>query len=125
MEYFIDALRRYADFTGRATRQQYWMFYLFYMIIYIALLFVDAAIGTVFISAIFSLVLLIPSLSIAARRLHDTSRSGWWQLILIIPFIGAIVLIIFLAQASHDDNEYGPGPNSGSGSGSESGVIEA
>jgi uncharacterized membrane protein YhaH (DUF805 family) len=66
-----------------------------------------AVLGLDTISAIVSLALLVPSLSIAARRLHDTGRSGWWQLILLIPIIGLIVLIVFLAQDSHDVNDYG------------------
>ncbi|MGR3220105.1 MAG: DUF805 domain-containing protein, partial [Candidatus Anammoxibacter sp.] len=56
------------------------------------------------------LVLLVPSISIAARRLHDTGRTGWWQLIALIPLIGTIVLIVFLAQDSHSENSYGPNP---------------
>ncbi|WP_351077464.1 DUF805 domain-containing protein [Shewanella sp. CAL98-MNA-CIBAN-0140] len=109
MDYFIGALKKYADFTGRARRKEYWMFILVYMIINI----VFAVIGLDTISAIVSLALLVPSLSIAARRLHDTGRSGWWQLILLIPIIGLIVLIVFLAQDSHDANDYGSNPKSG------------
>ncbi|AZG34309.1 MAG: uncharacterized membrane protein YhaH (DUF805 family) [Moritella dasanensis] len=109
MDYFIGALKKYADFTGRARRKEYWMFILVYMIINI----VFAVIGLDTISAIVSLALLVPSLSIAARRLHDTGRSGWWQLILLIPIIGLIVLIVFLAQDSHDANDYGINPKSG------------
>jgi uncharacterized membrane protein YhaH (DUF805 family) len=107
MDYFIGALKKYADFTGRARRKEYWMFILVYMIINIVL----AVIGLDTISAIVSLALLVPSLSIAARRLHDTGRSGWWQLVLLIPIIGLIVLIVFLAQDSHDANDYGVSPN--------------
>ena len=110
MEYFIGALKRYADFTGRAKRQEYWMFILFYLIFYLMLSVIDAVIGTPVLSSLYSLALFIPSISIAARRLHDTSRSGWWQLIALIPLIGAIVLIVFLVQDSHEDNEYGPNP---------------
>ena len=110
MEYFIGALKRYADFTGRAKRQEYWMFILFYVIFYLMLSVIDAVIGTPVLSSLYSLALFIPSISIAARRLHDTSRSGWWQLIALIPLIGAIVLIVFLVQDSHEDNEYGPNP---------------
>ncbi|WP_351122788.1 DUF805 domain-containing protein [Shewanella sp. T24-MNA-CIBAN-0130] len=109
MDYFIGALKKYADFTGRARRKEYWMFILVYIIINI----VFAVIGLDTISAIVSLALLVPSLSIAARRLHDTGRSGWWQLILLIPIIGLIVLIVFLAQDSHDANDYGINPKSG------------
>ncbi len=110
MEYFIEAIKNYAEFTGRARRKEYWMFILFYLIIYIGLMVIDGVLGTLVLSTIFSLALLIPSISVAARRLHDTGRSGWWQLIAIIPLIGAIILIVFLAQDSHDENQYGLNP---------------
>lgn len=107
MEHFISALKQYADFNGRATRQQYWMYVLFYIIFYIALGVVGYLLGTMALSTIYTLGLLIPSISICARRLHDTGRSGWWQLIALIPLIGAIVLIVFLVQESKNtDNPY-------------------
>jgi len=106
MEYFTGALKKYADFTGRARRTEYWMFILIYMIINVVL----AVFGMEIISGLVGLALLIPSISIAARRLHDTGRSGWWQLIVLIPVIGFIVLIVFLAQDSHDANDYGVNP---------------
>ncbi len=110
MEHFLDAFKKYADFSGRATRQQYWMFVLFYLIIYIALSVIDAVLQVFVLGLIFSLALFIPSISIAARRLHDTGRTGWWQLIYLIPLIGLIVMIVFLVQDSHDENQYGPNP---------------
>lgn len=110
MEYFIEAFRRFADFSGRATRKEYWMFVLFYTIFYLVLATLDAFLEILFLEVVFYLVTVIPSISIAARRLHDTGRSGWWQLILFIPLIGLIVLIVFLAQGSHGENEYGPNP---------------
>lgn len=106
MDYFINALKKYADFSGRARRKEYWMFILIYMIISV----VFSIFGLDVISGLVALGLLVPSLSIAARRLHDTGRSGWWQLIVLIPLIGAIVLIIFLAQDGHDENSYGVNP---------------
>jgi len=109
MDYFLDALKRYADFTGRARRKEYWMFILIYMIINIVL----AVLGLDIISALVALGLLVPSISIAARRLHDTGRSGWWQLIALIPVIGFIILIVFLAQDSHEANDYGVNPKAG------------
>ncbi len=109
MEYFLDAFRRYADFTGRATRQQYWMYILIYVVISVVLSIIDAAMATAVLSAIFSVVMLVPSISIATRRLHDTGRSGWWQLIGLIP-LGIIVLIVFLVLDSDEANEYGPNP---------------
>jgi uncharacterized membrane protein YhaH (DUF805 family) len=110
MEYFLSALKKYADFSGRTRRKEYWMFILFYFIIYITLAIVDSLIGTMFLALIFVLAMLVPSISIAARRLHDTGRTGWWQLISLIPLIGAIVLIVFLVQDSHEENQYGPNP---------------
>lgn len=113
MEYFIDAMKRYADFSGRARRKQYWMFILFYVILSIVVNIVDGILGTIFLSAILTLVMIVPSLAIGARRLHDTGRSGWWQLLYLIPLIGFIVMIVFLVQDSHPDNDYGPNPKAG------------
>lgn len=108
MDYFIGALKKYADFNGRARRKEYWMFVLVYMVINIIL----AVLGMDIISIIVGLVLLIPTISIGTRRLHDTGRSGWWQLIYFVPLIGLIVMIFFLVQDSHDDNDYGVNPKS-------------
>ncbi|WP_368509300.1 DUF805 domain-containing protein [Agarivorans sp. 1_MG-2023] len=86
------------------------MFSLIYMVISIILSVIDVAIGMQLLSLIFPLGMLIPCISIAARRLHDTGCSGWWPLIALIPIIGLIVLIVFLASDSHDDNNYGANP---------------
>ena len=110
MEYFVDAFKKYAEFSGRATRTQYWMFILFFMIIYFVLALIDVFVGTMVLAFIFNVAVFLPSIAIAARRLHDTGRTGWWQLIVLIPLIGAIVLIIFFVQDSVEDNEYGPNP---------------
>lgn len=107
MEHFLDAFRNYANFQGRATRTQYWMFVLFYIIAYVILSAVDAMIGLALFTTVLSLALLVPSIAYAARRLHDTGRSGWWQLIALIPIIGAIVLIVFLALPTTDDQRFG------------------
>jgi len=112
MEYFIGALKKYADFTGRARRKEYWMFFLFIVIFSVVVGIVDGMLGISVLSLIYGLALLIPSLSIGARRLHDTGRTGWWQLISLIPVIGSIVLIVFYVQDSHDDNDYGANPKS-------------
>ncbi len=113
MEYFMDAMKRYADFSGRARRKQYWMFILFYVILSIVVNIVDGILGTMLLSAILTLVMIVPSLAIGARRLHDTGRSGWWQLIYLVTLIGLIVMIVFLVQDSHPDNDYGPNPKAG------------
>jgi uncharacterized membrane protein YhaH (DUF805 family) len=111
MNYFLDPLKKYADFTGRASKTEYWMFILFYTVIYIALVAIDYATGMGVLSLIYSLALLVPSVSVATRRLHDIDRSGWWQLIVLIPLIGIIVILVFMAQDSDPEtNQYGEKP---------------
>lgn len=100
MEYFLSAVKQYAEFSGTATRKQYWMYVLFYFLIYIGLGVVGYILNTMALNTIYALGMLIPSISICTRRLHDTGRSGWWQLIALIPILGAIVLIVFLVQDS-------------------------
>jgi uncharacterized membrane protein YhaH (DUF805 family) len=109
MDYFIGVLKKYADFNGRARRKEYWMFILVSIIINVVL----AIFSMDIVSMIFSLALLVPNISVGARRLHDTGRSGWWQLIYFVPLIGMVVMIVFLVQDSHDDNDYGVNPKSG------------
>jgi uncharacterized membrane protein YhaH (DUF805 family) len=84
---------KYADFTGRASRSEYWWFMLFIVLASAALsMFSDV------LSALFALGTLVPSVAAATRRLRDTNRSGWWQLICLVPVVGVVVLIVFLAQ---------------------------
>lgn len=101
MKHFIAALSNFANFNDRATRKQYWMFVLIYFLIAVTLVVIESVMQIPgFISGGFSLVFFIPSLAYGARRLHDTGKSGWWQLLMIIPFIGAIVLIVMFCFAS-------------------------
>jgi len=113
VEYFISSVKKYADFKGRARRKEYWMFILFYLIFIVGLSVVDVLLGTGVLSSIFMLLMLVPTISAATRRLHDTGRSGWWQLITLVPLIGSIILIYFLVQDSHDANDYGQNPKVG------------
>ena len=118
MNWYLSAVKKYAVFSGRARRKEYWYFMLFYVIGAVILGFIDGLLGTFdvdsgmgTISSIYVLALIIPSIAVAVRRLHDTGRKGWWLLLYFVPFIGAIVLIIFCVQKSSEgENEYGPNP---------------
>lgn len=90
---------KYADFSGRASRSEYWWFMLF-----IVLAGVGASMLGSTVAALFSLGTLLPSIAAATRRLHDTDRSGWWQLICLVPLVGVIVLLVFLVQAGKGDD---------------------
>jgi uncharacterized membrane protein YhaH (DUF805 family) len=112
MNWYLQALKNYAVFSGRSRRTEYWMFVLFNLIFSIVLGFIDGMIGTAgVLGLIYSLAILIPALAVSVRRLHDTNRSGWWLLIGLIPVVGAIVLIVFFVMDSDPgDNEYGANP---------------
>ncbi|HEY9433145.1 MAG TPA: DUF805 domain-containing protein [Blastocatellia bacterium] len=118
MNWYLDVLKKYAVFNGRARRKEYWMFFLFNVIISIVLLIVDGILGTSAVpgtmglfGAIYLLALLVPGIAVAVRRLHDTGRSGWWILIGLVPFVGGIVLIVFLVQDSTPgENQFGKNP---------------
>ncbi len=98
--------QKYADFNGRAKRPEYWWFALFCFIVSMAL----GIIGDT-ISLAFSLVTLLPSLAVGSRRLHDINKSGWFQLLWLIPILGWLVLIYFLVQEGGTDiNQYGDAP---------------
>jgi uncharacterized membrane protein YhaH (DUF805 family) len=119
MQWYLKVLRQYVDFNGRARRTEYWMFALFTIAISIVLGLLDLMLGLTFVEGttsgwlglIYGLATLLPSLGVGVRRLHDTGRSGWWLLIGLVPLVGAIVLIVFLAQPGNPgSNAYGPDP---------------
>ena len=112
-------LSKYATFSGRARRSEYWWWYVFITVIGIIATVIDRAAGLTFgdaayaggwVSGIAGLLLFLPTFAVFVRRLHDTGRSGWWLLIGFIPFIGALVLLIFTLLDSRTDNQYGPSP---------------
>lgn len=110
--YFLDVFKfKYAFFTGRARRSEFWYFALFNLIVSMGLGMVDAFLDLGFLSGLYGLVALIPSLAVGVRRLHDTGKSGWWLLVSFVPFIGWVILIYFMVQDSQPfDNQYGPNP---------------
>lgn len=105
-------VENYVNFSGRARREEFWWFVLGNFIIY-AILNILANVADVFtiLSFIYGLAVLLPSLGVAFRRLHDTGKSGWWLLIGLIPCVGTIILIVFYVQDSQPGaNQYGPSP---------------
>ena len=108
---------KYAQFQGRARRAEYWWFALFLVLLGLGLAILDVALfGFTWdeygpLNTVFSLATLVPSFSVGARRLHDTGRSGWWQLLLLIPLIGVIILIVWFATSGEKgDNRFGSDP---------------
>ena len=118
MSWYLEVLQKYAVFDGRARRKEYWMFFLINLLISIVLIAIDGLIGPLnpqagvgLLQGLYSLAVLIPSIAVTVRRLHDTGRSGWWILIALVPFIGGIVLLVFMVFDSEPGvNEYGPNP---------------
>lgn len=93
---------KYADFDGRASRSEFWWWVLFVFLASSA-----ASIVSPIASGVFSLAVLLPNIAVAARRLHDTDRSGWFQLIALIPLIGWLLMIYWCAQPGKDPNRFG------------------
>ena len=112
MNGYLATLKKYADFSGRARRTEYWLFVLFSMVIAMVLGVVDYVLGSPgIVGLLFALAILIPSIAVGVRRLHDTDRSGWWLLIAFIPIIGTIALLVFLLLDSNSgENRFGSSP---------------
>jgi uncharacterized membrane protein YhaH (DUF805 family) len=130
MEWMLMPLRRYADFSGRSRRKEYWMFTLFILLVYavVGILFVMganfAALGTggdpeisvigwiaIALFVIFALAIIIPSIAVIVRRLHDQDKSGWFILIQFVPYIGGIVMLVFMCiEGTKGENRFGPDP---------------
>ncbi|MGW1871253.1 DUF805 domain-containing protein [Streptomyces mauvecolor] len=110
MRYYIDGLRKYATFKGRATRAEFWMFALIDSVITVALYFGGPALGIGMVPVIlYTLATVLPNLAVTVRRLHDTGRSGWNVLWGVIP-IGSIAVLIMCVGESSTDESYGPYP---------------
>ncbi len=120
MHWFMEVLRKYAVFSGRARRKEYWYFALGYLVLYVACALIDWVLGPIWsligediglFGLLLAIGLFLPSLAVTVRRLHDTDRSGWWILIFFIPIVGVIVAVVFLAlKGTEGDNRFGPDP---------------
>ena len=112
MKWYLEVLKKYAVFNGRARRTEYWMFALFNLIIAFVLGIVEVILGSPgVIGTLYTLAVIIPSIAVSVRRLHDTERSGWCLLISFVPLIGAIVLLVFMVQDSKPgQNQNGANP---------------
>lgn len=115
-EAIASALNGYVRFSGRSSRSEYWWFALAVALGHMAIGLVEGAVGLLtgevgILGLLFSLVILLPSLAVSVRRLHDVDRSGWWLLLWFIPLIGLIVLLVWACtRGTPGDNRFGPDP---------------
>jgi len=125
MNWYLEVLRKYTVFSGRSRRREYWFFVLFNTLIMFTLTYIDMSMGTAsadmgggLLSGIYALAVLIPSIAVTVRRLHDTDRSGWWILIILVPLIGFFwLLILTVLDSQPGDNRFGPNPKGMGGTG--------
>ena len=141
MEWMLMPLRRYAEFSGRSRRKEYWMFFLFLIIVGIVLGLIEGALGLTDettaigpLSGLFNLAVLVPSIAVGVRRLHDTDRTGWWVLLPLVPYVlaiamlftgslalfgtlimvalvcGIVLLVFMVLEGTKGPNRYGPDP---------------
>jgi uncharacterized membrane protein YhaH (DUF805 family) len=118
MNWYMEVLKKYATFQGRARRKEYWYFALFNILITIVLSIIDAAGGLMsaeagigLLSGLYWLAILIPTIAVSVRRLHDINRTGWWLFLSLVPIVGPIVLLVFAVQdGTQGENKYGPNP---------------
>lgn len=116
--YYNSIAKKYASFTGRARRKEYWYFFLFNVIFSFVLGCIDGVMGTFnaagigLMTGIYFLATLIPSIAVSVRRLHDIDCSGWWLLVSLIPIFGAALLVPMVLRGTSGENAYGSDPRS-------------
>lgn len=118
MNWYIKCFKQYADFRGRARREEYWNFVLFNIIISLTLTFISFILGLTNpdtyrdpLSSLYSLIAFVPGLAVSVRRLHDIGKSGWYILLVLIPILGWIALIyLHFKDGDPYTNEYGEDP---------------
>jgi uncharacterized membrane protein YhaH (DUF805 family) len=116
MNWYLEVLKKYAVFSGRARRKEFWMFMLFNVIVGMILGIVATTLASFTLGLSFVLLfgyyiaVLLPIVGVRARRLHDISKSGWWLLLYFVPFGGIVLLIFFFTDSTPGDNLFGPNP---------------
>ena len=112
MHYYTDVLKKYAVFTGRARRQEFWMFFLCNLAVAVAVLLIDIAVGAgMILYCVYALAVAVPTIALAVRRLHDIGKSGWWYFVVLIPIAGFVWLVVLMAtEGQPHANDYGPSP---------------
>ena len=124
IEWMTMPLKRYADFSGRTRRKEYWMFLLGVVIVAIVLGIIEGIVGLsgmvggVYgpLTLIFALAIIIPGIAVQVRRFHDQDKSGWFVLLSLIPFVGGIIVLVFMClEGTKGPNRFGPDPKDASG----------
>lgn len=118
MNWYLMVWKKFTQFSGRSRRKEYWMFFLFntligFVLYGAGLALMVSGIGKILLGLyfVYLLAVIIPCLALSVRRLHDTGKSGWWFLIIVIPIVGALVLLVFMAiRGETGSNQYGQDP---------------
>jgi uncharacterized membrane protein YhaH (DUF805 family) len=118
MNWYLGPLLKYTEFSGRARRKEYWLFFVLNMLVVLGLSVIDVVaglfskrLGLGLFGGVYSLLVLLPSIALSVRRLHDTERSAWWLLLFAVPLLGPLVLIVFYClEGTRGDNAYGADP---------------
>jgi len=118
MHWYLRAWDKYAVFSGRASRTEFWFFVLVNVVVSALLIAMDTAVGTRLPDVLYGLAVIVPTLAVGCRRLHDTDRTGWWQLLALVPVLGWIALAVLeVLDGTHRRNKYGPDPRASAGHG--------
>ncbi|MBD0740092.1 DUF805 domain-containing protein [Streptomyces sp. CBMA29] len=116
MQWYIDVLKKYAVFSGRARRKEYWMYFLFNCIALVVMIIIGAVAHTMIPYFIYVIAIILPTLGVTVRRLHDTGKSGWMVLLGLIPLVGGIIMLVFACtEGERSQNAYGPDPKAADG----------
>lgn len=122
MEWMTLPLKRYADFSGRSRRKEYWMFFLLIIIAAVVIGMVEGVLGLAGmvggvygpLTTVFLLGIIVPSIAVQVRRFHDQDKSGWWVLLGFVPLIGGIAVLVFMClEGTQGENQYGADPKGG------------